>query len=128
MPGGQDRNEDGNPKSDVPRLALQYSHKDPEKSALRLLRAIGHEWNDNHIHIVPVTSGINNTLIKLVHKRNDLAGEGIHESPILLKAYSVSTDILIDRERETEDHELLIRFDLAARSFRQWHAIQFHKR
>lgn len=113
MPGGQDRNEDGNPKSDVPCLVLQYSHKVPEKSALRLLRAIGHEWNDNHIHIVPVTGGINNTLIKLVHKRTDLAGEGIHEGPILLKAYGVGTDILIDRERETENHELLMRFDLA---------------
>ncbi|KID82228.1 ethanolamine kinase [Metarhizium guizhouense ARSEF 977] len=113
MPCEQDRNEDGKRKSDVPRLALQYSHKDPEELALRLLRAIGHEWNDNQIRIVPVTGGINNTLIKLVHKRNDLAGEGIHEGPILLKAYGVGTDILIDREPETENHELLMRFNLA---------------
>lgn len=63
MPGAQDRNEDGNPESDVPRLAQQYSHKNPEKISssstpsnragmegqLHTHRAC-HKWHQQHAH------------------------------------------------------------------------------
>ncbi|KAJ4295739.1 hypothetical protein N0V88_004441 [Collariella sp. IMI 366227] len=72
------------------------------KSALRLVLSIRPEWEsaDSNVDFA-------------VNKRPGLTKEQIDSEAILLRAYGHGTDLIIDRHRETQNHELLMRHGLA---------------
>ncbi|KAL2129995.1 hypothetical protein VTI74DRAFT_7039 [Chaetomium olivicolor] len=96
-------------------IDLAYNSADSEASALRLVLSIRPEWKeaDSKVEFVRFTDGITNTLLKAVNKRAGLTKEQIDSEAILLRAYGHGTDLIIDRHRETQNHELLMRYGLA---------------
>ena len=96
-------------------LPLSYSVEDSRPSALRLIYTIKPDWSkdDANIELIRFTDGITNTLLKAVNRRPGLSKTEIDREAILLRAYGAGTDILIDREREAANHELLMRHSLA---------------
>jgi len=96
-------------------VPLSYSSDDSDGSALRIVLAIRPEWTDatSKIEFVRFTDGITNTLLKAVNKRPGLSKEEVDKEAILLRAYGNGTDLIIDRHRETQNHELLGKFGLA---------------
>ncbi|KAK3937127.1 ethanolamine kinase 1 [Diplogelasinospora grovesii] len=98
-------------------IPLPYSSSDSEASALRLVLAIRPEWEDdarsNLVKFVRFTDGITNTLLKAVNKKPGLSQEQIDKEAILLRAYGNGTEMIIDRQRETQNHELLMKHGLA---------------
>jgi ethanolamine kinase len=96
-------------------LPLRYDNADSEASALRLIRALVPEWGtgDSRVDLLRFTDGITNTLLKATNVRPGLSKADIDRHAILLRAYGNGTDILIDREREAANHELLMRHHLA---------------
>jgi ethanolamine kinase len=82
---------------------------------MRLVLTLFPHWaNDEaHIDLVRFTDGITNTLLKAVNRRPGLTKAQIDKDAVLLRAYGNGTDVLIDREREAANHELLMRHNLA---------------
>ncbi|CZS90677.1 hypothetical protein WAI453_004033 [Rhynchosporium graminicola] len=101
----------GNPA--VRLIPLTYNSAESQTSALRLILALRPEWEDGKIEFIRFTDGITNTLLKIVNKTPGLSEEEIDAEAVLLRAYGRGTDILIDRERETQNHELLMQYNLA---------------
>lgn len=96
-------------------IPLTYSPADSHSSALRLILSLFPEWEHTSgtIKFVRFTDGITNTLLKAINVRPGLSQEEIDAEAVLLRAYGKGTDLIIDRERETQNHELLMKFGLA---------------
>ena len=92
-------------------LPLSYDNHDSQASALRLILALRPDWasESSNIEFVRFTDGITNTLLKAVNSRPGLSNDDMDREAILLRAYGNGTDVLIDREREAANHELLMR-------------------
>lgn len=96
-------------------ISQSYNHADSQASALRLLLTLNPNWEgpENKIEFVRFTDGITNTLFKAINRKAGLTEEEIDKEAVLMRAYGNHTEILIDRERETNSHALLARFGLA---------------
>jgi ethanolamine kinase len=96
-------------------IPLAYSSQDSRASALKLIYALMPHWavDDAHVDLIRFTDGITNTLLKAVNRRPGLTKADIDREAVLLRAYGNCTDILIDREREAANHELLMKYGLA---------------
>lgn len=96
-------------------IPLSYNNVDSQTSALRLILTLRPEWEhtDGKIEFVRFTDGITNTLLKAINKRPGFSEEEIDKEAVLLRAYGKGTDLIIDRERETQNHELLMQYNLA---------------
>lgn len=94
-------------------IPRSYSSSDSDASARRLILDLRPEWSSEHIEFVRFTDGITNTLLKAVHKQPGLSKTDIDREAILLRAYGHGTDLIIDRKRETQNHELLMQHGLA---------------
>lgn len=96
-------------------IPLTYSPSDSHSSALRLILSLFPEWEHTSgtIKFVRFTDGITNTLLKAINVRPGMSEEEIDAEAVLLRAYGKGTDLIIDRERETQNHELLMKFGLA---------------
>ncbi|KAK7969917.1 ethanolamine kinase [Apiospora saccharicola] len=99
----------------IPVIDLSYDPKDADASALRLVTALRPDWAEPSakVEFKRFTDGITNTLLKAVNKREGASKEDIDIEAILLRAYGHGTDVLIDRQRETQNHELLMQHGLA---------------
>lgn len=99
----------------IRRLALRYDTHDADNSARRLILTLRPEWqsDDSVVEFVRFTDGITNTLLKAVNKKVGLTSEEVDREAILLRAYGNGTDVLIDRQREAQNHELLMHYGLA---------------
>jgi len=99
----------------IPYIPLSYDPSNDESSARQLILALRPEWSrpDSKIEFVRFTDGITNTLLKAVNRKEGLSKEQIDNEAILLRAYGHGTDVLIDRQRETQNHELLMNHGLA---------------
>ncbi|KAK1982579.1 choline/ethanolamine kinase [Colletotrichum cereale] len=96
-------------------LPLFYDSEDSQQSATRLILTVRPDWasDDSNIEFVRFTDGITNTLLKAINKRKGWSKEDIDREAILLRAYGNGTAVLIDREREAQNHELLVKYGLA---------------
>lgn len=94
-------------------ISQTYTSSDSEASARRLILALRPDWSAEHLDFVRFTDGITNTLLKAVHKQPGLSKDEIDREAILLRAYGHGTDLIIDRKRETQNHELLMQHGLA---------------
>jgi ethanolamine kinase len=96
-------------------IPLSYDGTNSQESALQLVLSIRPDWKlpGSNVEFVRFTDGITNTLLKAVNKRPDLSKDEIDKEAILLRAYGHGTDLIIDRQRETQNHELLTRYGLA---------------
>ncbi|KAM7202450.1 Protein kinase-like domain containing protein [Rhypophila sp. PSN 637] len=103
------------PERHIRYVPLSYSSEDSDGSALRLVLAIRPDWDDatSKVEFVRFTDGITNTLLKAINKRPGLSKDEVDKEAILLRAYGNGTDLIIDRHRETQNHELLGKFGLA---------------
>lgn len=101
----------------IPFIAQSYTNTDSDASARSLLLALRPDWSsaDSHIEFVRFTDGITNTLLKAQNRRGPdlLSQTDIDQDAILLRAYGHGTDLIIDRARETQNHELLSQHGLA---------------
>lgn len=101
----------------IPHIPLSLVASEPEKSALALVEALRPEWttgDGSKVTFVRFTDGITNTLLKAVRPlRPGESKEDADRDAILLRAYGNGTDVIIDRQRETQNHELLSRHGLA---------------
>ena len=96
-------------------IPLSYNNAESQTSALRLILALMPQWQhtDGKIEFIRFTDGITNTLLKAINKRPGLSEEEIDNDAVLLRAYGQGTDLIIDRDRETQNHELLMRYGMA---------------
>jgi ethanolamine kinase len=101
--------------SNIRFIPLSYNNAESQTSALRLILTLLPEWEhtDGKIEFIRFTDGITNTLLKAINKRPGLTTEEIDNDAVLLRAYGKGTDLIIDRARETQNHELLMGHNLA---------------
>ena len=92
-------------------IPLPYTPEDSEGSALALVRALRPTWA--RVEFKRFTDGITNTLLKAVDRSPGVPADAADREAILLRAYGRGTDVIIDRLRETQNHELLMRHGLA---------------
>ncbi|KAL5619240.1 hypothetical protein FOVSG1_001462 [Fusarium oxysporum f. sp. vasinfectum] len=99
----------------VPFLDLAYDNNESQDSARTLILTLMPDWasQDSNVEFVRFTDGITNTLLKAVNHRPGMSKLDVDRDAILLRAYGHGTAVLIDREREAENHELLMRYGLA---------------
>jgi ethanolamine kinase len=109
--------------SNVRFIPLTYNPAESQTSALRLILTLRPDWEhgDSKIEFVRFTDGITNTLLKVVNRRPNLTVEEIDSEAVLLRAYGQGTDRIIDRERETQNHELLMQHNLAPELLARFH-------
>jgi ethanolamine kinase len=105
----------GCPTNQIRYIPLSYDSTNNESSARQLILALRPEWSspDTRIEFERFTDGITNTLLKAVNRKPGLSKEQVDNEAILLRAYGHGTDVLIDRHRETQNHELLMNHGLA---------------
>ncbi|KAI1763427.1 ethanolamine kinase [Hypoxylon sp. FL1150] len=96
-------------------IPLSYDSEKPDSSARELIIALRPEWSthDSKIEFIPFKDGITNTLLKAINRKEGLSEDEIDKEAVLLRAYGHGTDVLIDRHRETQNHELLMKCGLA---------------
>ncbi|KAG5989401.1 hypothetical protein E4U52_005584 [Claviceps spartinae] len=96
-------------------IPLRYDNNDSQSSAMKLILTLFPHWavDEAHIDFVRFTDGITNTLLKAVNRRPGLSKAEVDRDAVLLRAYGNGTDVLIDREREAANHELLMQHNLA---------------
>lgn len=90
--------------------------EDSHPSARELILTLEPSWADvknSNLDFVRFTDGITNTLLKVVNRRPGMTKAEMNREAILLRAYGKGTAVLIDREREANNHELLMKYDLA---------------
>ena len=98
----------------VRHIPLTFDNSKPDQSAKELVEAFSPDWNDDDpLIFVRFTEGITNTLTKATKKRPGKSDSEIEQDAILLRAYGKGTDVLIDRERELNAHNLLASRGLA---------------
>ncbi|TVY85128.1 Ethanolamine kinase [Lachnellula suecica] len=104
-------------------IPLSYNQAESRTSALRLVYTIRPEWEhtDGQIELVRFTDGITNTLLKVVNKRPGLSSEEMDRESFLLRAFGEGTSLIIDRERESQNHELLMKHNLAPQLLARFH-------
>ena len=103
-------------------IPLSYNQAESQTSALRLILTLRPQWeHEGKIEFVRFTDGITNTLLKVVNKRPGLSAEEVDNDAVLLRAYGQGTDLIIDRVRETENHELLMQYNLAPELLARFH-------
>jgi ethanolamine kinase len=102
-------------------IPLTYNQAESQTSALRLILTLRPEWENGKVEFVRFTDGITNTLLKVVNRAPGLSDEEIDNEAVLLRAYGQGTDLIIDRERETQNHELLTRYNLAPSLLARFH-------
>jgi ethanolamine kinase len=104
-------------------IPLSYNNAESQTSALRLILALMPQWQhtDGKIEFIRFTDGITNTLLKAINKRPGLSEEEIDNEAVLLRAYGKGTDLIIDRDRETQNHELLMQYSLAPMLLARFH-------
>jgi ethanolamine kinase len=104
-------------------IPLSYNNAESKTSALRLILALMPQWQhtDGKIEFIRFTDGITNTLLKAINKRPGLSEEEIDNEAVLLRAYGKGTDLIIDRDRETQNHELLMHHSLAPMLLARFH-------
>jgi ethanolamine kinase len=90
-------------------LPIGYRGDDDNASATKLILQLRPHWREDGVKFVRFTDGITNTLLKAI--RNNVPNPDT--DAILLRAYGNGTDLIIDRNRETQNHELLARHGLA---------------
>ncbi|KAI0379731.1 ethanolamine kinase [Hypomontagnella monticulosa] len=114
MPSHESNGFDKNPLGQLRYIPISYDSDKPD-SARALILTLRPEWSspDSKIEFVPFKDGITNTLLKAVNKKEGLSQEDIDKEAVLLRAYGHGTDVLIDRHRETQNHELLMKCGLA---------------
>ncbi|KAL8758443.1 MAG: hypothetical protein Q9184_003931 [Pyrenodesmia sp. 2 TL-2023] len=97
------------------KLPLSHNSADSEASALRLALTVFPEWekDDGKIEFIRFKEGITNTLLKAVKRRPGSTEKEIDNEAVLIRAYGKGTDVLIDRERESQSHSLLCKHGLA---------------
>ncbi|KAL6896201.1 kinase-like domain-containing protein [Trichoderma longibrachiatum] len=95
-------------------LPVTYDSSDSQ-SALKLILNLFPDWasDDSNVDFVRFTDGITNTLLKAVNRRPGLSKADIDRDAVLLRAYGNGTAVIIDREREAANHELLMKHGLA---------------
>lgn len=96
-------------------IPLSYDHASSRDSALKLLLTLVPQWtvDEPYIEFARFTDGITNILLKAENRRPGLSQADIDDEAILLRAYGNGSDVLIDREREAANHELLMKYGLA---------------
>ncbi|KAI8959929.1 ethanolamine kinase [Daldinia sp. FL1419] len=96
-------------------IPISYDSENSDASARELILALRPEWSgpDSNIEFIPFKDGITNTLLKAVNRKEGLSQDEIDKEAVLLRAYGHGTDVLIDRHRETQNHELLMKCGLA---------------
>lgn len=99
----------------VPFIPQTYTNAASDASARAIILALRPDWasTSSTIEFVRFTDGITNTLLKAVNKLPGLSKDDVDKDAILLRAYGNGTDLIIDRARETQNHELLCRHGLA---------------
>lgn len=102
-------------------IPLRYNQAESQTSALRLILTLRPEWENGKVEFIRFTDGITNTLLKVVNKAPGLSEEEIDNEAVLLRAYGQGTDLIIDRDRETQNHELLTRYNLAPALLARFH-------
>jgi len=103
-------------------IPLSYNQAESQTSALRLILTLRPEWeHEGKIEFVRFTDGITNTLLKVVNKKPGLSAEEVDNDAVLLRAYGQGTDLIIDRVRETQNHELLMQYNLAPKLLARFH-------
>ncbi|KAI8956375.1 kinase-like protein [Xylaria longipes] len=112
MPNGA---ANGDHAAQIHYIPLSYDSTNDDSSARQLILALRPAWSspDSNIEFVRFTDGITNTLLKAVNRRPGLSKEQIDSDAILLRAYGHGTDVIIDRHRETQNHESLMKHGLA---------------
>ncbi|KAG9247323.1 kinase-like domain-containing protein [Calycina marina] len=109
-------------------IPLSYDQAESHTSALRLILTLRPEWeHSGKIEFIRFTDGITNTLLKVINKLPGLSAEEIDTEAILLRAYGKGTDLIIDRERETQNHELLMQYGLAPALLARFHNGMLYK-
>ncbi|KAL9628368.1 MAG: hypothetical protein Q9204_005933 [Flavoplaca sp. TL-2023a] len=98
-----------------PTLPLSHNSADSQASALRLILTLFPDWETAHgkVEFIRFKEGITNTLLKAVKRRPGLTEKQIDDEAVLIRAYGKGTDVLIDREREAQNHSLLCKNGLA---------------
>ncbi|KAI2621080.1 ethanolamine kinase [Hypoxylon sp. NC1633] len=96
-------------------IPITYDSDKPDSSARALILALCPEWAspDSNVELIPFKDGITNTLLKAINRKDGLSEDEIDKEAVLLRAYGHGTDVLIDRHRETQNHELLMKCGLA---------------
>ena len=98
-------------------ISSTFSADDNYASALHLIGQLRPDWLDDpsQVRFTRFTDGITNTLLKAHRIPSSLKPSDLDpdQEAILLRAYGNGTDVLIDRQRETQNHELLSRYALA---------------
>ncbi|KAM0520211.1 hypothetical protein ACHAPE_003491 [Trichoderma viride] len=94
-------------------LPITYDGSDSQESALRLIQSLFPQWTRDDIEFIRFTDGITNTLLKAVHRQPGLSKAEVDRDAVLLRAYGNGTAVIIDREREAANHELLMKHGLA---------------
>lgn len=96
-------------------IPLSYDPADSDASARKLILTLAPSWasDDSHIEFNHFKDGITNTLLKATNRRPGMSQADIDRDAILLRAYGNNTDLIIDREREAANHELLMKHNLA---------------
>jgi ethanolamine kinase len=107
----------GSPRNEprVPILPLYYDSQKSEESALQLIYEVRPEWKSPsaNIKFIRCTDGITNTLLKIVNAVEGASETAVDKEAVLLRAYGNGTHVIIDRQREAENHELLMAHGLA---------------
>lgn len=95
-------------------LPITYDSSDSQ-SALKLILSLFPQWasDDSKVDFIRFTDGITNTLLKAINRLPGLSKADIDRDSVLLRAYGNGTAVLIDREREAANHELLMKHGLA---------------
>jgi len=101
--------------SEVRRVPLSYDANNSEESARQLVLAVCPAWagDSSNIKFERCKDGITNTLLHVSNERAGLSREQVEGDTLLLRAYGHGTQVLIDRQRELENHELLMKHGLA---------------
>lgn len=96
-------------------LPIAYDSNDSQNSASKLILTLMPQWtsDDSNVDFIRFTDGITNTLLKAVNRRPGLTKADLDREAVLLRAYGNGTAVLIDREREAANHELLMKHGLA---------------
>lgn len=92
-------------------IPLSYDSENTDSSLRALVLALHPDWSN--IEFVPFKDGITNSLFKATNRKESLSQEEVDKEAVLLRAYGHGTDVLIDRHRETQNHELLMKAGLA---------------
>ncbi|KAI6246519.1 Ethanolamine kinase 2 [Erysiphe necator] len=109
------------PSIKIPLIPLNYSSDESHQSALRIILALRPNWKNGQIEFIRFTDGTTNTLLKVINKLPELSDVEIDNEAILLRAYGPGTELIIDREQEAQNHELLMQYKLAPELLARFH-------